>query len=126
MTTVLKNVTMNTTERTILYLLKHPKPELHVRGLGRELGIAPQIISRNLKLLEEQKLVAVKQLGAQKFTHFISDFRLGFHRPQGFSFLDGFPLRDDDGVVGVKVVFAVNTIQVSFHSKFMITFTILN
>lgn len=62
---------MKTSERTLLYLLKHPKKELHVRGLGRELGIAAQIISRNLKQLEKQGLIRIKAIGKQKFAHFV-------------------------------------------------------
>ncbi|MBI4980998.1 hypothetical protein HZC30_05590 [Candidatus Woesearchaeota archaeon] len=61
---------MKTSEITLLYLLKHPHSELHIRGLGRELGIAPQITSRNLKQLEGQGLVVTKLLGAQKMVHF--------------------------------------------------------
>ncbi len=71
MTIVIERVTMKTSEKTLLYLLKHPKKELHVRGLERELGIAAQIISRNLKQLEKQGLVRAKTLGKQKIAHFI-------------------------------------------------------
>ncbi len=62
---------MKTSERTLLYLLKHPKKELHVRGMERELGIVAQIISRNLKQLEKEGLVRAKLIGNQKFAYFV-------------------------------------------------------
>ncbi|MBI4451208.1 helix-turn-helix transcriptional regulator [Candidatus Woesearchaeota archaeon] len=71
MTNVTQKVTMKTSEKTLLYLLKHPKKELHVRGLARELGIAPQIISRNLKHLEKQGMVSINRLGRQKFARLV-------------------------------------------------------
>lgn len=62
---------MKAREIILLYLLKHPKKDLHVRGLARELNIAAQIISRNLKQLEKESLVSAKVLGKQKFAYFV-------------------------------------------------------
>jgi DNA-binding MarR family transcriptional regulator len=70
-TNVIKKVTMKNSEKTLLYLLKHPKEEFHIRGLERKLGIAVQIISRSLKQLEKEGLVKIKTAGKQKFARFI-------------------------------------------------------
>ena len=61
---------MRTAEKTLLHLLKHPRKELHVRGIARDLGIAAQIISRNLKNLEKEALIKTKIIGKQRFASF--------------------------------------------------------
>ncbi len=70
-TNVIKKVTMKNYEKILLYLLKHPRDELHVRGMERRTGIAAQLISRSLKELEKHGLIHAETIGKQKFASFL-------------------------------------------------------